>query len=78
MDAKAASLLEIEAAGIFSAGRRRTRGKARSLVCYWGVRELGLSLADLTRVFGLNIPGISYAVAQKEALVRAQDYRLEM
>jgi len=39
---------------------------------------LGLSLADLTRVFGLNIPGISYAVAQKEALVRAQDYRLEM
>ena len=64
-------------AEIFSLGRQRSKVKARSLVCYWAARELGMSLSDLARAFGISIPGIGYAVARGEALARANDYKLE-
>lgn len=74
---RAASLLEVEVAEIFSLGRQSSKVKARSLVCFWAARELGMSLSDLARAFGLSIPGISYSVARGETLARANDFKLE-
>ena len=74
---RAAALLGIEVADIFSRSRQSTRVKARSLVCFWAARELGMSLSELSRAFGLSIPGISYAVARGEVLARDYDFKLE-
>jgi len=57
-----AALLGVEVAEIFSPGRQSAKVKARSLVCYWAARGLGMSLSDLARAFAISIPGISYAV----------------
>ena len=74
---RAASLLGIEVAEVFSPGRQSAKVKARSLVCFWAARELGMPLSDLARAFTMSIPGISYAVRRGEALARANDFNLE-
>lgn len=74
---RAASLLGIEAAEIFSSGRQSAKSKARSLVCFWAVRGLGMPLADLARTFAISIPGISYAVVRGEVLARSNGYTLD-
>ena len=40
---KVAQLFDIEQDQIWKPGNRPQRVKARSLVCYWAVRELGMS-----------------------------------
>jgi putative transposase len=51
-------------------GKDATRVKARSLTCYWAVREGGLPQADLVRRLGLSPAGISLSVKRGEKLVR--------
>jgi REP element-mobilizing transposase RayT len=74
---RAAAVLGMEVAEIFSPGRQDDKVKARSLVCFWAARELGMSLSDLARAFALSIPGISYAVRRGESLARSKNFRLE-
>ena len=74
---RAASLFGLEVGEIFLPGRQDAKVKARSLACFWAARELGMSLSDLARAFAMSIPGISYAVARGEALVRANDFKLK-
>jgi hypothetical protein len=38
--------------------------EARSLLCYWAVRELGESMSVLARKLGLSIPSISESVTR--------------
>ncbi len=40
---KVAEVFEIEPEEIYKPGNQPLRVKARSLVCYWAVRELGMS-----------------------------------
>jgi putative transposase len=61
---------------VVAAGRQRHRVTARSLLCFWGVRELGLPLTDLARRLGLSPPGVSYAVQRGEGMVRENHYEL--
>ena len=42
--------------------------RARSLLCYWAVRELGLPQTDLARMLHLSPEGISLSVKRGEAL----------
>ncbi len=53
---------------IYSKGKQQKKLKARSLLCFWAVRELGMSLTDLARHLGISIPGIGYAVERGEAI----------
>ena len=61
---------------IFSKGRQDWKVKARSLLCYWAVRELGMSLTDLAREFEMSVAGIGYAVERGEGIARENQYRL--
>jgi hypothetical protein len=70
---RAAVIYEMGVDEIFSPGRKV---KARSLVCFWGARELGMSLSDLARAFAMSIPGIGYAVARGENLARTNNFQL--
>ena len=42
---------------VFSKGRQKKKVNARSLFCYWAVRELAISLTDMGRRLGMSVPG---------------------
>lgn len=73
---KVASLYRIDPAYIFSRNRRKDRVEARSLLCYWANRELGMSLTDLARSFGMSPTGVGYAVARGERIAKESNYQL--
>jgi len=61
---------------VFSNGRQQRKVKARSLLCFWAVRELGMSLTDLARELEMSIPGVGYAVEKGETIVQDNKYQL--
>jgi hypothetical protein len=50
--------------------------KARSLLCFWAVRELGISLTELAKGLKLSVPGIGYSVERGESVARENGYQL--
>jgi hypothetical protein len=60
---------------IWAPGKERSRVTARSLLCYWAVRDLGLSMAEL-RKLGLSLSGLSQSVKRGEKLAQDKGYRL--
>ena len=61
---------------IYSKGRSKIQVAARSLLCYWAVRELGLTATKLTKRFGLTQPAVSYAVIRGELIAKESNYTL--
>jgi len=61
---------------IYSRGRQGYKVKAKSLVCYWAVRELGVPLSELASFFKMSAPGIGYAVERGEKMVRSDGFKL--
>jgi putative transposase len=61
---------------IFLKGKQQIRVKARSLFCFWGVRELGTSLTELARRFGISVAGVGYSVERGEIIARENHYQL--
>ena len=74
--ARAAETYGIEVDDIFLKGKQQKRVKARSLFCFWAVRELGISLTELARRLGISVPGVGYSVERGEIIARENDYRL--
>ena len=50
--------------------------KARSLLCYWAVRETGISLRTLAKRLRISAPMVGYAMERGEAIVREGHYEL--
>jgi len=50
--------------------------KARSLLCYWAVREAGIPLRTLAMRSGISAPGVGYAVERGEAIIRGSKLEL--
>jgi chromosomal replication initiation ATPase DnaA len=57
-------------------GRQKTRAEARSLFCYWAVRELGISGTSLARRLGMSQSGVVYAVNKGEKIAKEKKYKL--
>jgi putative transposase len=74
--ARVAEIYEMEIGDIFLKGKQRKRVKARSLFCYWAVRELGFSLTELAQRFNISVAGVGYSVERGEAIARHNDYQL--
>ena len=66
----------IEKDVIYSKGRRKIQVAARSLLCYWAVRELGLTATELARRLGITQPAVSYAVGRGEKIAKLNNYTL--
>ena len=73
---RVADIYEIEVDEIFLKGKQQKRVKARSLFCFWAVRELGISLTELARRLGISIAGVGYSVARGEIIARENHYQL--
>lgn len=72
-----ATVLGIEQEELAKTGRQPDRVQARSLFCYWAVRELGVMTTLLAKRFSMTQPAISVAVSRGERLVEEQGWRLD-
>jgi putative transposase len=65
--AHVAKTLDMDISDVWSAGKYRPIVKARSLLCYWAVRELGMSMTFLSRRLGISSTAVMQSVARGEA-----------
>ena len=68
--------MNIDPPEIWKSGKSRNRVAARSLLCFWAVRELGISMTELSRKLNLSLSGVSQSVARGEKIVDACKYKL--
>ena len=61
---------------IYSKGRRRVQVEARSLLCYWAVRELGYSATELAKRLSRTQPAVGYAVNRGERIAKERKLNL--
>jgi len=54
----------------------RDRVSARSLLCYWAVRGLGLSMTELSGKLGLSLSGVSQSVKRGDKMAEYTAYKL--
>jgi hypothetical protein len=65
-----------EASRFMQPGKERPRVAARSLYCYWAVKELGISQTELSRRLGLSVAGVGFSVRRGERIARERSLRL--
>ncbi len=67
--AAVSSLLEIEPQMLVGPCKERIIVKARAMVCYWAVSELGLSMTEVAGKLGIAVPTVSVAVKKGRQMV---------
>ncbi|MEN6441409.1 MAG: helix-turn-helix transcriptional regulator, partial [Syntrophobacter sp.] len=61
---------------IAGVGKERQSVRARSLLCFWGARELGLPLTDLAGRLGVSVPTVSVAVQRGAKIVDRESLKI--
>jgi hypothetical protein len=72
--AHVAKRLGIDVSLVWSAGKYRHVVEARSLLCYWAVRELGMSMTSLAKRLKLSVAAITQSVERGETLKQEKSY----
>lgn len=65
---RVAALLKIPVEAVWASGKHRSTVVARSLLCYWSVRQLGLSMSSLAQRLGISPTAVSQSVIRGEVL----------
>lgn len=73
---KVAAVLDIRPAAVLAPGKERIRVQARSILCYWAARELGISMAELSRKLKISPAAVTLSVKRGEKIVQDNSYRL--
>jgi REP element-mobilizing transposase RayT len=73
---RVAAVLGVKFEQIWEKGKYRQTVKARSLLCYWAVRELGISATELARRIGMSQPAISQSVKRGETIAKENGFEL--
>jgi putative transposase len=73
---RVSTVMELEASEIWKAGKSRRRVAARSLMCFWAVRELGISMTELSRRLDLSLTGVSQSVDRGEKIAELNGFKL--
>ena len=74
--ARVLEVLKVEANQLARPGKQRQRVRARSLYCFWAVRELGISMSELSRWFGISVAAVSKSVERGEKLAEEENFQL--
>ena len=69
-------IYDMEIEEIYSKGRRKVQVEARDLLCYWAVRELGISCTALAKQLKMSQPGVGYAVNRGQKIAKEHKYQL--
>jgi len=56
--ARVAEVLRVKKEDVWAAGRHREIVRARSLLCYWAVRELGITMTSLSQLLNISPQGL--------------------
>jgi len=73
---KVSAQMQLKPSEIWAQGKERKRVNARSLLCYWAVRDLGISMAELSRHLKLSLSGVSLSVKRGEKMAKDNGYKL--
>ncbi len=73
---RVARQLELEPKDVLAPGKYAQSVKARSLLCYWPTRELGMTTVDLARRLNLAQPTVSQAVIRGQKIAEDQGLSL--
>ena len=70
------SRTDINQSEVLAPGKERGRVQARSLLCYWAARELGISMAELSRRLKISASAVTLSVKRGEKIVQKSGYKL--
>ena len=73
---KVAGLLEMSVDAVWQQGKYKHLVTARSLICYWAVRELRMSTVQLARKFKISDVAVGKSVKRGAGIVEKEGYRL--
>ena len=73
---KVPELMKIDLSDIWAPGKEPMRVKARSLCCYFSVRELGIRLSELSRRCNLSLSAVSLSVKRGETVAKCEGFSL--
>ncbi|MBW1707017.1 MAG: transposase [Deltaproteobacteria bacterium] len=76
VERKVLELFDIEKEDLYSGSRKKPISEARSLFCYWCVRELGESMTSMAKLLGLTQPAIGYSVDRGGLIAKKEKYDL--
>jgi putative transposase len=76
VESKVLELFDIEKKDLYTGSRKTPVSEARSLFCYWCVRELGESMTRMAELLGLTQPAVGYAVDRGEQIAKKEKYDL--
>jgi putative transposase len=74
---RVSSELGIDAEQVWTPGKQPLTVKARSLLCYWAVRKLGLTATELSMKLGISQPAVSISVKRGERIANVEQLELE-
>jgi REP-associated tyrosine transposase len=73
---RVSEIFSIKPEEIFQPGKQPVKVKARSLLCYWAVRELGFTMADLAPKLNISQPAVSMSARRGERIASENGYSL--
>ena len=68
--------MEVDLDKVWEKGKHPETVRARSLLSFWAVRELGITMTELAVRLGLTQTAVSISVKRGEKLVKESAYRL--
>ncbi len=63
-------------AEVLSSGRQPHKVQARSLLCFWASRELGMSMVQLSKRLKISQPTVSQSVTRGENIAKENKLKL--
>jgi len=76
LEERVLAIYRIDRDELYSKSRQKVRADARSVFCYWAVRELGVAGTQMAKRLRMSQPGIAYAVKKGERIVRDENLRI--
>jgi putative transposase len=73
---RVAVVMDMPVNQVLAAGKNRQTVRARSLLCYWAVRECGMNMVSLAKRLSLSQTAISQSVSRGEQIANENDFSL--
>ena len=73
---RVAGVLGFEPKDLWSVGKYAKNVRARSVFCYWAVRELGWSATEVARRIGITQPAVSISVKRGEQIAQKMELKI--
>ena len=72
-----ARIFDMRSEEILTPGKQPKRVAARSLACYWAVKELGINGTEVAQLMGVTQSAVSRAIVRGEQLALKNQYKFE-